>query len=75
MPRTVFDKKRDKLFILLNGSAAGKSRDELGAIIGKGAQTAGTRLNSPDTLTVGELKKLCRSLHIPLEDLRQAITY
>lgn len=75
MPRTIFDKKRDKLLVLLNGYAAGKSRDELGTIIGKGAQTAGTRLHDPDTLTVGELKKLARNLHIPVEELRNAITY
>lgn len=75
MPRTRFDRQPGKLFILLNGAAAGKTRDELGEIIGKGAQTTGWRLKNPDTLTVGELRALGKKLHIPIEDLRNAITY
>lgn len=73
MPRTKFDKTPSRMFVLLNGSAIGKSREELGAIIGKGAQTASERLKNPDTLTLGELKRLARKLHIPVEDIRAAI--
>ena len=73
MARTKFDKTPSRMFVLLNGSAIGKSREELGAIIGKGAQTASERLKNPDTLTLGELKRLARKLHIPVEDIRAAI--
>ena len=76
MPRTVFDKpKHSKLYVLLNGSAANLSRDEIGAIIGKSAQTARERMRKPETLTVAELYAICRKLNIPLDELRQAITY
>ena len=73
MPRNKFDKTPSRMFVLLNGSAIGKSREELGTIIGKGAQTASERLKNPDTLTLGELKRLARKLHIPVEDIRAAI--
>lgn len=75
MPRTVFDKKRDKLYVLLNGSTADLSRDELGAIIGRCPRTARERMRRPETLTLEELFKICRKQHIPIEELRQAITY
>ena len=75
MPRTKLDRRPSKLFILLNGAAKGKTNAELGVIIGKKAQTTGYRLADPDTLTIGELKRLCRNLHIPIEDLRSAIEY
>jgi len=76
MPKTVFDKpSHSKLYILLNGSTAELSRDELGTIIGKSSQTARTRMKRPEDLSVSELYKICRKQHIPIEELRQAITY
>ncbi len=75
MPRTKLDKQPSKLYILLNGAAAGKTRYELGEILGRCPQTVKTKMRNPETLTVAELTKLSRHLHIPLEDLRQAITY
>ena len=75
MHRTKLDKQPSKLYILLNGAAAGKTRYELGEILGRCPQTVKERMRNPETLTVAELTKLSRHLHIPLEDLRQAITY
>lgn len=75
MPRTKLDRRPSKLFILLNGAAKGKTNAELGAIIGKCGKTAGQRMADPSDFTLEELKRLCRNLHIPIEDLRSAIEY
>jgi hypothetical protein len=76
MPRTKLDKRPSPLFILINGATAGMTRCEVGQILGmKSSQTVKERMRNPETLTVAELLKLSRNLHIPIEDLRQAITY
>lgn len=46
---------------------------DLGPRIGKCATTARSRIKSPGTFTLDELRKLVRSLHIPPEDLLPAI--
>lgn len=76
MPRTILDKpKHSKLYILLNGATASLTREELGVIIGCCAQTARERMRRPEDLPIKDLYKICRNLHIPLDELRQAITY
>ena len=75
MARTILDKRPSKLFILLNGAAAGKSADELANILNKSPGTTRKRMRQPEDLTLAELKRLGRGLHISIDDLRQAITY
>ena len=75
MTRTKLDKAPDKLYILLNGAAATKTKQELAQMLGMSETTVRSRLRRPETMTLNELYRLCHLLHIPLEDLRQAITY
>ena len=75
MPRTKLDKAPDKLYILLNGAAAEKTRYEIGEIIGRCPATVKSKMRNPKSFTLEEILKLGRSLHIPIEELRQAITY
>lgn len=37
--------------------------------------TASDRLKHPENFTLGELKKISQRLHIPIEELRAAITW
>lgn len=81
MPRSLLDKnKRNKfakLVILINGAArfSGKTQNELGAVLGRERRTVGKYLRNPQELSVEDLLKLGRNLDIPIEDLRQTLTY
>ena len=79
MPRTVFEKKsrHSKLQTMLYGESRkqGRSREEMAAAAGVGPSTLTTRFASPGEFRLDELLNLCRSMNIPIEDLRQAITY
>ena len=75
MSRANLDKQPSPLFILINGAAATKTKQELAQMLGMCEATVRSRLRRPETMTLNELYRLCRLLHIPLEDLRQAITY
>jgi len=78
MPRTLLSKpKHAKLITTICGYAAlnGKSKPELSEIMGRSQAVIYQRLKNPEDFTLGELLKLCRALNIPLEELRQSITY
>jgi len=77
MPRTLLSKpKHAKLITTICGYAAlsGKSNPELSQIIGRSQAVIYHRLKNPEDFTLGELLKLGRTLNIPIEELRQAIT-
>lgn len=80
MPRvTYLDTKNpteDKIVALLYGALAteGLRQQELANALGMDASTLLRRKKSPLDFTLGELQKACRKLHIPIEDLRAAIT-
>ena len=48
---------------------------QLSAAIGKTSKTLRARLRNPGELTVAEYVALCRKLHIPIADARDAIRY
>ena len=80
MPRTVFDQQRhkyDKLMALILGRAevSGKNYTDIGNMVNKSSKTITDRFKHPDSLTLGELERIGRGLNIPIEELRQCITY
>lgn len=79
MPRTVFEKKNryDKLMTLIVGTAKvqGRQNPELARMAGLGESTLYTRFRHPENFTLAELTGICRGLNIPIEELRQTITY
>lgn len=78
MPKVNLGKKPpDKLRMLLVGyiEATGTTRDDLGRIIGTCDDTARKRVKNPDEMTIGDLKRIGKSLGIPVDELRAAITY
>lgn len=62
----------DKVMRLLRGYA---KNSELAEKMHCSTRTALDRMKSPENFTLGELKKICQGLHIPLEELRSAITW
>ena len=48
---------------------------DLAKVIEKSAPTARDRLNNPEMLTLGELKKISQRLHIPKDELFRAIRW
>lgn len=80
MPRvTYLDTKNpteDKIVTLLYGALEreGVQKQELAEALDMTAMTLSRRKKSPLDFTLGELQKACRKLHIPIEDLRAAIT-
>ena len=52
----------------------GVQKQELAEALDMTAMTLSRRRKSPLDFTLGELQKACRKLHIPIEDLRAAIT-
>ncbi len=80
MPKTLLSRPKNKyakLLDLINGRAKtdGVTNPELSTIIGRSKTVIYDRLKSPENFTIGELAKLGRALSIPIEELRQAITY
>lgn len=45
----------------------------LGKVLGCSPPTARAKINNPERLTLGDLDKLRRVGHIPLEEIREAI--
>ena len=80
MPRvTYLDTKNpteDKIVTLLYGALEreGVQKQELAEALGMKPHTLLRRRKSPLDFTLGELQKACRTLHIPIDDLRSAIT-
>lgn len=68
--------KKEKLFDAVARTLKGYGNaSEIGTAIGKSYQTARARLNKPEELTLGELRLLSLRLHIPKEDLMNAIRW
>ena len=79
MPRTIFEKKRkcEKLLTLIVGTAKvnGKLNPEIAKMAGVGEATIYARYRNPENFTLDEITKIGRGLNIPIEELRQCITY
>ena len=52
----------------------GLRKRDVAAALGMTTATLLRRKKSPLDFTLGELQKACRTLHIPIDDLRSAIT-
>lgn len=80
MPRVTYlntkNPTEDKIVALLYGALEreGVQKRELANALDMTAMTLSRRRKSPLDFTLGELQKACRKLHIPIEDLRAAIT-
>lgn len=78
MPRVkLAEPKRDRLRELFCGVMAVQEKEtaDVAAMLGCSQPTALRRLREPKTMTIEELLKLSRGFDIPLEEVRQAITY
>ena len=81
MPRTKNDPRNHKyrkLVCLINGyvAAEGRTQRELADILGVHFNTMARRLRNPEDMSAKDLAKLGRTLHIPIEELRDcAIVY
>ena len=65
-----------KIVALLYGAmeTEGVQKRDVAAALGMTTATLLRRKKSPLDFTLGELQKACRALHIPIDDLRSAIT-
>ena len=82
MPYTRFQAMADmkdhyKLRVLLRGTmkAKGVGWDDLEDILKCSRPTAHRRMTNVGTMTLDELLSLGRGLHIPIDELREAIRY
>ncbi|MEG1492302.1 MAG: hypothetical protein RR394_08615 [Oscillospiraceae bacterium] len=80
MPRTIFDKKKNKYDRLLRTLLGGmqvshKTNEEIGCFVGCSAQTICARFRQPGKITLDELRALGKGLDIPIEEIRQSIEY
>ena len=77
MPKTRFDKpKRDAPLELVLGrkTSLGLSEERLAEKMHFSRSTLRTRLSAgSDNWTISELKRFCRVLEIPIEEMRQAL--
>ena len=80
MPRVKYlstvNQTEQKVEELLYGAMEreGLQRRDVAAALGMTTATLLRRRKSPLDFTLGELQKACRTLHIPIDDLRSAIT-
>ena len=65
-----------KIVALLYGAmeSEGVQKQDVAAALGMTTATLLWRKKTPLDFTVRELQKACRALHIPIDDLRSAIT-
>ena len=80
MPRTNLCKREiphARIGALIAGAAFTENvtLDALSASIGRTPKTLRARLKNPGELTLAEYVALCRKLHIPIADARDAIRY
>lgn len=70
------NKTEQKVVELLYGAMEreGLQKRDVAAALGMTTATLLRRKKSPLDFTLGELQKACRTLHIPIDDLRSAIT-
>lgn len=80
MPRVKYlstvNPTEQKVVELLYGAMEreGLQKRDVAAALGMTTATLLRRRKSPLDFTLGELQKACRTLHIPIDDLRSAIT-
>jgi len=77
MPRTKLDqrnRKYEKMEILIWGGmrAKGMKVTDFFEAVGIKKDTFYSRMKEPENFTIKELRRIGLSLHIPIEDLRQA---
>ena len=80
MPRTNMCKREvphARIGTMLAGAAFSEklTQDDMSAAIGVTPKTLRARLKNPGDLTIDEYVRLCRKLHIPIADARDAIRY
>lgn len=80
MPRTILDEHKErnmKIVEVIWGkkAALGLSTEDVAIKSGISSHTLYRRRNRPEEFTLGELIKLCRTLNVPIEELRGAIRY
>lgn len=61
----------DKVTKLIRGYA---TPPKIAEMIGCSAPTARKKLNNPQEFTLGEIRTICLRAHIPVEDMRGAMT-
>lgn len=64
--------KPDPMTMLLR--AYGLNGNNLEPVLGQTGPTIRKKIRNPDLFTVGDLKKICRQKHIPIEEMRAGIT-
>lgn len=80
MPRVKYlstvGQTEQKVVELLYGAMEreGLQKRDIAAALGMTTATLLRRKKNPLDFTLGELQKACRTLHIPIDDLRSAIT-
>lgn len=73
MPRVkLYEVPFERLARLIRGYASTK---ELAEKLKVSYGTANSRIHKPETLTVGELRDISRRLHIPKEEILEALTW
>lgn len=75
MPRTKLDiPDHRELRVLLGGTmrTEGATMERVGRILNCSPSTAQRRMKDPGSLTLDELARLGRGLHIPIDELRSA---
>lgn len=53
----------------------GKTMADLGVTFGRDPRTVASKIKNPDKMTLGDLRRLCGALGIPVEDARAAIKF
>jgi hypothetical protein len=81
MPRTKLDaynQRHGKLAVLIAGNISVQKRsiDEISRILRvKDPRTARKCIENPESIPLNTLLKLCRGLHVPIDEVRSAISY
>ena len=66
-------KRREPDFIKITRLIRGYATPpKVAEMIGCSANTARKKMNDPQQFTLGELNRICRMAHIPVEEMRQA---
>ena len=60
---------------LIRGYTDGTGTAELQRALGCCETTARKKLREPDKLTLGDLKRISQNLHIPVERIREAVSW
>lgn len=75
MPRVKRSESPYKPLLVLIGGHLTANEKRLEDVLHCSYGKAHARMKDPSTFTIEELRTICRSLGIPIEELRQAIMY